>query len=306
MSDLAAQRTTALPFLSACVVVGTAFASAHAAPSNPSMTSGRVVTSQPLLQPVTVERRVCQPVAGASSEACGLQQVVEYRKQGYQVVYEVDGRQYTSHMRSNPGPTVALQWVTIDQPGQPASRVPVPAPSPVAAPLVRAEPAMSAPVAPESVPAPAATVVGPPVLATSNLGWPGSAGGALWLGAGVGPGFGGVHGPWGPGWGGFPGSWGVPFLPFGLPPGAAVPSANPPAAGLPQPSDLKLGVAAAAPSGQLVTPEPPAQPPSGPVGLGLQGAVAQSLGDTGWAAPVDSSAGDGFGAVEMNDGGYLQ
>jgi uncharacterized protein YcfJ len=159
----------------------------------PAQAVGQVISSTPILQPVTVARQTCTPgtaavqtppsgagaimgaiaggavgsnigsgagaalatgigvVAGAMmgdriegsgtrtvpTQSCTTQNVLEYRVQGYTVVYDYQGRQYTSQMQFDPGRTVALQFVTINpvNPGEAAATVPVPAPAQPAQPF---------------------------------------------------------------------------------------------------------------------------------------------------------------------------
>lgn len=154
---------------------------------------------------------------------CTTQNVLEYRVQGYTVLYEYQGRQYTSQMQFDPGRVVALQFVTLNpsNPGEAALTVPVPAPAqvvpitgivgspqvtqvnPVVVPGTVVQPLT---VAPQSVFIPAPTVVGP-AFGFVDPWWPASSfSSSVFIGNGWGgPGWGG----WGPGWGGhYRSGWG--------------------------------------------------------------------------------------------------
>lgn len=145
---------------------------------------------------------------------CTTQNVLEYRVQGYTVVYEYQGRQYTSQMQFDPGRVVALQFVTLNptNPGESALTVPVPAPAQVAPitgivgspQVVRVEPSVvTGAVVPNTVFIPAPTVIAP-VVGFGNPWWPATNfSSSIFIGSGGwGGGWGGFHGAgWGPGWG---------------------------------------------------------------------------------------------------------
>lgn len=255
-------------FWGALGVAALAAAGSAVAQSAPTFV-GQVISSAPIIQPVTVARQTCVPgvatvptpssgagavmgaiaggaigsnigsgagaalatgvgvIAGAMmgdrvegpstrtvpTQNCTTQNVLEYRVQGFNVTYEFQGRQYSSQMQFDPGRTVALQMVTVTQPGtnEPAVSMPVPAPAQVAGingvvntPQQMAQPAMVAPggVAPT-------VVYAAPQIIYADPWWPSHSGtvfiGNGWggWGPGWGPGWGGHYrSGWGPGWGG--------------------------------------------------------------------------------------------------------
>ncbi len=77
-------------------------------------------------------------------QRCTTQTFYENRANGYNVVYEYAGKQYTVQMPNNPGPTVQLQVTPV------GASAPAPAATPYAAPAV-------------TYTAPATTYVSPPV-----------------------------------------------------------------------------------------------------------------------------------------------
>jgi uncharacterized protein YcfJ len=242
----------------------------------PVQAVGQVLSSTPIVQPVTVARQTCTPgvatvttppsgagalmgaiaggaigsnigsgagqalaagvgiIAGAMagdrvegqgtrnvpSQTCTTQNVLEYRVQGYTVVYDYQGRQYTSQMQFDPGRTVALQFVTINpvNPGEAASTVPVPAPAPVAqtAPQWVPPATGSAPLVGQVVPQPVPQTVvvpqvvtpqvvyAPPTVVVADPWWPPVGySSSVFIGSGWRSGWGGHYrGGWGPGyWG---------------------------------------------------------------------------------------------------------
>ncbi len=104
---------------------------------------------------------------------CTTQTFLENRTVGYNVTYEVDGRQYTVQMPQDPGPTIQLQMSPVGGPSQPQ-----PYGSASGSPVVVAPPVGSGGVVVNTAPAPvvystypaapvyaAPPVYGPPVYA---------------------------------------------------------------------------------------------------------------------------------------------
>lgn len=100
--------------------------------------TGRVISARPVVQNVPVPRQVCS----GQPPVCTTQTFNENRAVAYDVTYEYAGRQYTTQMASDPGPTIRLQI-------GPVAAGPMSAPPPTA-------PATQA--APTEVPA--ATIIG--------------------------------------------------------------------------------------------------------------------------------------------------
>lgn len=67
--------------------------------------TGRVISARPVVQNVPVPRQVCS----GQPPVCTTQTFNENRAVAYDVTYEYAGRQYTTQMASDPGPTIRLQ-----------------------------------------------------------------------------------------------------------------------------------------------------------------------------------------------------
>lgn len=101
-------------------------------------------------------------VAHQTINRCTTQNTVESRANGYQVVYEYAGKQYSVHMPSDPGPTIALQIAPVGavQQAAPTAQAPVTQAPPVSAGVIVQS-------APTVVYTPQPTVVyAPPVVYT--------------------------------------------------------------------------------------------------------------------------------------------
>jgi uncharacterized protein YcfJ len=71
-----------------------------------------------------------QQVANQTVNRCTTQNTVESRANGYQVVYEYAGKQYSVQMPNDPGPTIALQVAPVgamQQSAAPVAQAPAPA-----------------------------------------------------------------------------------------------------------------------------------------------------------------------------------
>jgi len=79
---------------------------------------GAVISSTPVLQPVTVARQVC---SNEAVQRCTMHPMVENRVAYFQVVYELAGKQYTVQMDQDPGAQVQLQVAPADTGPQPTS-----------------------------------------------------------------------------------------------------------------------------------------------------------------------------------------
>ena len=85
---------------------------------------GRVISSTPVTRDVGVPQQQCAPDA-SPRDACRSVTNFESRTIGYKVVYEYAGKQYTTHLREDPGATVNLQ-ITPAVASQPAPRAAMP------------------------------------------------------------------------------------------------------------------------------------------------------------------------------------
>lgn len=93
----------------------------------------RVLSSTAVMQQVGVPRQACATYATPGvAPSCSTQTVYESRVVGYNVVYELGGRRYSTQLPQDPGPTLRVQGVR----GEPivASAAPVAAPSVAPAP----------------------------------------------------------------------------------------------------------------------------------------------------------------------------
>jgi hypothetical protein len=69
---------------------------------------GKVISSTPMTREVGLQQKQCAPDAGPR-DACRSVTSFERQTIGYSVVYEYAGKQYTTQMPADPGPTVSLQ-----------------------------------------------------------------------------------------------------------------------------------------------------------------------------------------------------
>ena len=81
---------------------------------------GKVISSTPVTREVGVRQKQCAPDAGPR-DACRSVTNFETRTIGYKVVYEYAGKQYTTQLSEDPGPTVSVQ-ITPGVASRPANR----------------------------------------------------------------------------------------------------------------------------------------------------------------------------------------